>query len=97
MPQKTRKPKQIVANPWQVDLLGPLGRSVAKAVRDRVATVGIRTACIEPGSPREKGCGESVDAKLRDGLLNGEVFGCLAEAKTVIESWRLHYTTTRPH
>jgi len=70
---------------------------VAKAVRDWIAAVGARTAFIEPGSPWENGYCESFNAKLRDELLDGEIFYSLAEAKTVIESWRQHYNTRRPH
>jgi len=70
---------------------------VAKAVRDWIAAVGARTAFIAPGSPWENGYCESFNAKLRDELLNGEIFYSLAEAKTVIESWRQHYNTRRPH
>ena len=70
---------------------------VAKAVRDWIAAVGARTAFIEPGSPWENGYCESFNSKLRDELLDGEIFYSLAEAKTVIESWRQHYNTRRPH
>ena len=56
-----------------------------------------RSAFIEPGSPWENGYCESFNAKLRDELLNGELFYRLAEAKIVIESWRQHYNTLRPH
>lgn len=70
---------------------------VAKAVRDWITAVGAKTAFIEPGSPWENGYCESFNAKLRDDLLNGEIFYSLAEAKAVIESWRQHYNTRRPH
>ncbi len=70
---------------------------VAKAVREWIAAVGARTAYIEPGSPWENGYCESFNAKLRDELLNGEIFYSLAEAKIVIENWRKHYNTKRPH
>ena len=70
---------------------------VAKAVREWIATVGARTAYIEPGSPWENGYCESFNSKLRDELLDGEVFYSLAEARVVIESWRRHYNTSRPH
>ena len=56
-----------------------------------------RTAFIEPGSPWENGYCESFNSKLRDELLNGELFYSLAEARIVIESWRVHYNTQRPH
>ncbi len=59
--------------------------------------VGARTAFIEPGRPRENGTCESFDSKLRDDFLNGEIFSSLAMARIVIEGWRGHYNTRRPH
>src|SRR5207237_3123818 len=50
-----------------------------------------------PGSPWENGYIESFNARLRDELLNGEIFYTLREAQIVIESWRHHYNTIRPH
>lgn len=70
---------------------------IAKAVREWIAAVGARTAFIEPGSPWENGYCESFNSKLRDELLNGEIFYSLAEARIVIEGWRQHYNTKRPH
>ena len=70
---------------------------VAVALREWIAAVGAKTAYIEPGSPWENGYVESFNGKLRDELLNGEIFYSLAEAKTVIEQWRRHYNTVRPH
>lgn len=52
---------------------------------------------IEPGSPWENGYVESFNGKLRDELLNGEIFYTLKEAKVLIEQWRHHYNTRRPH
>ncbi len=68
-----------------------------KAVRAWIGAVGAKTASIEPGSPWENGYCESFNSKLRDELLNGEIFYSLAEAKIVIEGWRGHYNTRRPH
>ena len=70
---------------------------VAAAVRAWVAAVGAKTAYIEPGSPWENGYIESFNARLRDELLNGEIFYSLKEAQIVIEGWRCHYNTIRPH
>jgi len=70
---------------------------IAKAVQDWIAAVGSTTAYIEPGSPWENGYCESFNAKLRDELLNGEVFYTLKEAGVVIEQWRRHYNSIRPH
>ncbi len=58
--------------------------------------MGARTVYIEPSSPWGNGYCESFNAKLRDELLNGEIFYSLAEAKILIESWRRHYNTKRP-
>jgi len=70
---------------------------VAKAVREWIAAVGARTAYIEPGSPWENGYCESFNSKPRDELLKGEVFYTLREAQVIIENWRRHYNTVRPH
>ena len=70
---------------------------IAAAVQNWIAAVGSRTAYIEPGSPWENGYCESFNAKLRDELLNGEVFCTLQEAKIIIENWRRHYNAVRPH
>jgi hypothetical protein len=59
--------------------------------------VGAKTAYIERGSPWENGYVESFNARLRDELLIGEIFYTLREAQIVIESWRRHYNTIRPH
>jgi transposase InsO family protein len=59
--------------------------------------VGAKTVYITPGSPWENGFVESFNARLRDELLDGEISYSLAEAKIVIESWRRHYNTERPH
>ena len=70
---------------------------VAEAVRDWISAVGAKTAYIEPGSPWENGYCESFNARLRDELLNGEIFYSPKEAQIVIEEWRKHYNTARPH
>jgi transposase InsO family protein len=69
----------------------------AKIVRSWLASVGAKTLYIEPGSPWENGYCESFNGKLRDELLNGEIFYSLKEAKVVIGQWRHHYNTVRPH
>ena len=69
----------------------------AKIVRGWLAGVGTQTLYIEPGSPWENGYCESFNGKLRDELLNGEIFYSLKEAKIVIEQWRRQYNTVRPH
>lgn len=70
---------------------------VAKNLRCWLAAVGAQTLYIEPGSPWENGYCESFNGKFRDELLNGEIFYTLREAQVVIEQWRHHYNTIRPH
>jgi transposase InsO family protein len=69
----------------------------AKVVRQWLGSVGVKTLFIEPGSPWENGYNESFNGKLRDEVLNREVFSTLKEAKVVIEKWRQEYNTIRPH
>lgn len=59
--------------------------------------LGAKTLFIEPGSPWENGYIESFNGKLRDELLNREIFYSLQEAKVIIEQWRKEYNTIRPH
>lgn len=70
---------------------------IAKAVQEWIAAVGAKTAYIAPGSPWENGYVESFNARLRDELLDGEIFYSLREAQIIIEGWRQHYNTVRPH
>jgi putative transposase len=70
---------------------------VAEAVQQWITAIGAKTAYIERGSPWENGYIESFNARLPDELLNGEIFYSLREAQIVIESWRRHYNTIRPH
>ncbi len=69
----------------------------AKIVHQWLGGVGAKTLYIEPGSHWENGYCESFNGKLRDELLNGEIFYSLKEAKIVIEQWRKHYNTVQPH
>ncbi len=70
---------------------------VAEAAQGRVAAVGAGTAHAAPGGPRENGRVESFDARLRDELLDGGIFCTLREAEVVVESWRRHCDSVRPH
>ena len=69
----------------------------ARAVRKWLGRLGVKTLYIEPGSPWENGFIESFNGKLRDELLNREVFDTLLEAQVLIESWRREYNQVRPH
>jgi transposase InsO family protein len=69
----------------------------AKAVRSWLESLGVKTLFIEPGSPWENGYIESFNGKLRDELLNREIFTTLTEARILIEQWRREYNQIRPH
>jgi putative transposase len=69
----------------------------AKAVRRWLGAVGVKTLFIEPGSPWENGYVESFNGKLRDELLDAELFDTLLEARVLVERWRTIYNTVRPH
>jgi transposase InsO family protein len=69
----------------------------ATAVREWLGRIGVKTLYIEPGSPWENGYVESFNGKLRDELLNGEIFYTLKEAQVLVERWRQEYNTVRPH
>jgi transposase InsO family protein len=69
----------------------------ARAVREWLSRLGVGTLFIEPGSPWENGYIESFIGKLRDELLNREIFYTLKEATILIEQWRRHYNGVRPH
>ena len=69
----------------------------ATAVREWLQKLEVQTLFIEPGSPWENGYNESFNGKLRDELLNGEIFQTLKEAQVLVERWRVHYNTVRPH
>ena len=70
---------------------------MAQALRYWIQTVGAKATSIEPGSQWKNGYCESFNAWLWDELLNGEIFYSLAEARVLIEAWRRHYNTVRPH
>jgi len=69
----------------------------SKAIRDWLPRVGVKILFIEPGSPWENGYNESFNGKLRDELLNREIFYSLKEVQILTEQWRREYNTVRPH
>jgi len=69
----------------------------AKMVRNWLGRLDVRTLYIEPGSPWENGYIESFNGKLRDELLNGEIFDTVLEARVLTERWRQEYNQVRPH
>ncbi len=70
---------------------------IAQNLRKWLAWLGTKTLYISPGSPWENGYCESFNSRMRDELLNGEIFYTLKEAQVLIEDWRVHYNTIRPH
>lgn len=70
---------------------------IAIALRQWLERLGVKTLYIEPGSPWENGYVESFNSKLRDEFLNREILYTLKEAQILIEWWRRHYNTLRPH
>ena len=70
---------------------------ISKAIQRWMKISGVQTLYIEPGSPWENGYIESFNGKLRDELLNLEIFDTLLEAKVLAERWKREYNTFRPH
>jgi len=70
---------------------------IADAIKRWLKDRGVETLYIEPGSPWENGYIESFNGKLRDGVLDREVFYSVNEAKVLVENWRLEYNNHRPH
>jgi putative transposase len=69
----------------------------SKVIRNWLSRLEVKTLFIEPGSPWENGYIESFNGKLRDELLNREIFTTLTEAKILIQEWRKEYNQVRPH
>ena len=70
---------------------------VSKALLKWAARESLDLALIEPGKPWQNGLNESFNGKFRDECLSMEWFRCRAEARVVIEEWRRHYNSVRPH
>jgi putative transposase len=70
---------------------------VARKLRRWLGKLGTKTLYITPGSPWENGYCESFNGKLRNELLDGEIFYTLREAQVLLEQWRYHYNRVRPH
>lgn len=70
---------------------------IAQTVRRWMQEMGVKALYIEPGSPWENGYIESFNGRLRDELLNAELFRSVAEAKLLATNWRLEYNHRRPH
>jgi len=70
---------------------------VSRALLEWLVQANIETALIDPGKPWQNGADESFNGKLRDECLSLEWFRSCAEARVIIENWRRHYNTVRPH
>jgi transposase InsO family protein len=70
---------------------------VAKKLVKWLKQLEVGPLFIQPGSPWENGYCESFNGKMRFELLNGEIFYSMTEARVIIERWRRHYNTVRPH
>jgi len=70
---------------------------IAAAIRGYLGRAGIGTLYIAPGAPWENGYAESFHSRVRDELLNLEIFANVAEAKAVTARWRHEYNHVRPH
>lgn len=70
---------------------------IAKRLREWLGNLEVKPLYIAPGSPWENGYIESFNGKLRDELLNREIFYTVKEARILIERWRREYNTIRPH
>jgi len=70
---------------------------IARAVREWLEQSGVKTLYIEPGSPWENGYSESFNSRFRDELLNRELFTTVAEARVLVEQYRLEHNHRRPH
>jgi transposase InsO family protein len=67
------------------------------AVKDVMDEFGVKPLFVKPASPWENGYVESFNARMRDELLDGEIFLTLAETKYVVDRWRMDYNHYRPH
>ena len=86
-------PEEIIPKLREAEVLMSQGTTQELAAKQ----IGVKTLFIEPGSPWENGYCESFNGRLRDELLAREQFDTLLEAKVLIERWRRHYNTVRPH
>ena len=69
----------------------------SKIIRAWLKRIGVKPKYIEPGSPWENGYIESFNGKLRDEVLNTEIFDTLLESQVIINNWRFEYNNIRPH
>ena len=70
---------------------------VAKEIQEWLKQAAVRTLYIRKASPWENGYVESFNGKLRDELLNRELFLSVIEARVLLDQWRIEYNQKRPH
>jgi len=70
---------------------------VAQAIREFLETAQVQTLYIAPGSPWENGYAESFHSRVRDELLDAELFADLGEARVLASRWKNDYNHRRPH
>ncbi len=69
---------------------------IARVLRRWLSRLGTQSVYMSPGSPWENGCCERFNGRLRDELLDGEIFCTLREAHVLIEQWHVFYNTGQP-
>jgi putative transposase len=82
---------------WPTGIFRQRSEFAAGAIREWFARLGVKTLFIEPGSPWENGYIGSFNARLRNELLDGEIFYTVDEARVITGCWREHYNKLRPH
>jgi len=70
---------------------------ISIALQEWTATCDAQMRYVKPGSPWQNGCVESFHDKMRDEFLQMETFSTVAEARVMLEDWRLRYNQIRPH
>jgi putative transposase len=70
---------------------------IADKIKKWLEQKHVGTLYIEPGSPWENGYIESFNGRLRDEILDRELFYSVKEARVIVEDWRLEYNNLRPH
>jgi putative transposase len=70
---------------------------IAESLKEWLAISGVKTLYIEPGAPWENAYAESFISRMRDELLERELFVNLKEAQVLLEDYRKHYNHRRPH
>ena len=91
----TRRLRRCSKPPSQYHFEGVMELISMIKVYDWITAMSVETAYVEPGSPSQKGCCKSLNARFRDESLNGEISYSLKDAQILIKRWRQHYNTVR--